>query len=90
MQGVACATEVGVPGFRSTTSSAWCCATGIDSGRFRAGAALPTEDELARDYRVSRVTVRRALGELAAAGLIERRQGSGTFVRGRPAADDRP
>jgi GntR family transcriptional regulator len=51
---------------------------------------LPTEDELARDYRVSRVTVRRALGELAAAGMIERRQGSGTFVRSRPAADGRP
>ena len=63
---------------------------GIDSGRFKPGMALPTEDELARDYRVSRVTVRRALGELAAAGLIERRQGSGTFVRNRPAVDGRP
>ncbi|WP_178133492.1 GntR family transcriptional regulator [Vineibacter terrae] len=60
---------------------------GIDSGRYKPGVALPTEDELARDYRVSRVTVRRALSELAAAGLIERRQGSGTFVRARPAAD---
>ncbi|MCW5747986.1 MAG: GntR family transcriptional regulator [Alphaproteobacteria bacterium] len=57
---------------------------GIESGRWKPGAALPTEDELARDYRVSRVTVRRALGELADAGLIERRQGSGTFVRSRP------
>ena len=63
---------------------------GMDSGRFKPGVALPTEDELARDYRVSRVTVRRALGELAAAGLIERRQGSGTFVRNRPAADGKP
>lgn len=63
---------------------------GIDSGRFKPGTALPTEDELARDYRVSRVTVRRALGELAAAGLIERRQGSGTFVRNRPAANGKP
>lgn len=57
---------------------------GIDSGRYKLGTALPTEDELAREYRVSRVTVRRALRELAAAGLIERRQGSGTFVRQRP------
>jgi GntR family transcriptional regulator len=63
---------------------------GIETGRYKAGAALPTEDELARDYRVSRVTVRRALGELAAAGLIERRQGSGTFVRSRRGSDDRP
>jgi GntR family transcriptional regulator len=63
---------------------------GIDSGRFKPGMALPTEDELSRDYRVSRVTVRRALGELATAGLIERRQGSGTFVRDRPAIDGKP
>ncbi|HJQ60099.1 MAG TPA: GntR family transcriptional regulator [Vineibacter sp.] len=58
---------------------------GIASGRLKPGLALPTEDELARDYDVSRVTVRRALAELAADGLIERRQGSGTFVRSRPA-----
>ena len=63
---------------------------GIASGRYKPGAALPTEDDLARDYRVSRVTVRRALGELAGAGLIERRQGSGTFVRARPAANGKP
>lgn len=63
---------------------------GIESGRYKPGTALPTEEELARDYRVSRVTVRRALGELASAGLIERRQGSGTFVRNRPDADGRP
>ena len=63
---------------------------GIESGRYKPGAALPTEEELARDYHVSRVTVRRALGELASAGFIERRQGSGTFVRNRPEADGRP
>ncbi|WP_178130801.1 GntR family transcriptional regulator [Reyranella sp. CPCC 100927] len=63
---------------------------GIDSGRYKSGAALPTEDDLARDYNVSRVTVRRALGELANAGLIERRQGSGTFVRARPTANGKP
>lgn len=63
---------------------------GIESGRFKSGTPLPTEDDLARDYDVSRVTVRRALGELASAGLIERRQGSGTFVRHRPPVDGRP
>lgn len=63
---------------------------GIASGRLKPGSALPTEDELARDYDVSRVTVRRALAELAADRLIERRQGSGTFVRNRPAAPATP
>lgn len=63
---------------------------GIQSGRFKPGAALPTEDELAREYRVSRVTVRRALRDLASDGLIERRQGSGTFVRNRPARESVP
>jgi GntR family transcriptional regulator len=62
----------------------------ITSGRLKPGAALPTEDELRRDYQVSRVTVRRALAELAAAGLIERRQGSGTLVRNRPKAEIKP
>lgn len=63
---------------------------GIESGRYKLGTALPTEDELAREYRVARVTVRRALRELAAAGLIERRQGSGTFVRQRPDVSGKP
>jgi GntR family transcriptional regulator len=62
---------------------------GIESGRYKSGSALPTEDELAREYHVARVTVRRALRELAAADLIERRQGSGTFVRQQPAPGGR-
>ena len=48
------------------------------------GAKLPTENELADLHGVSRVTVRRALGELARERLIERRRSSGTRVIYRP------
>ncbi len=44
------------------------------------GDRLPTEMELLDRFRVSRITVSRALRELTEAGLIERRQGVGTFV----------
>jgi GntR family transcriptional regulator len=44
------------------------------------GAQLPTEDQLARHFGVSMITVRGALRELQQRGLIERRQGRGTFV----------
>lgn len=49
-------------------------------GRLRPGEAIPTESELERRFGVSRITVRRALDELARAGLVTRRRGSGTFV----------
>ncbi len=56
----------------------------ILSGASDFGARLPTENELAELHRVSRVTVRRALGELARERLIERRRSSGTRVIYRP------
>lgn len=46
-----------------------------------AGARLPSETHLAAQHRVSVPTVRRALATLAQAGIVERRQGQGTFVR---------
>jgi GntR family transcriptional regulator len=57
----------------------------ILSGAFGFGAKLPTENELAEYYSVSRVTVRRALGELARERFIERRRSAGTRVVYRPA-----
>jgi GntR family transcriptional regulator len=56
----------------------------IFSGALGFGTKLPTENELAELHDVSRVTVRRALGELARERLIERRRSSGTRVVYRP------
>lgn len=52
----------------------------ILSGQLGLGAAVPTEYELADHYGVSRITARRALDELAAHGLVERRRRTGTRV----------
>jgi GntR family transcriptional regulator len=42
--------------------------------------ALPPERDLAAEFKVSRITVRKALGGLVSGGLLTRRQGSGNFV----------
>lgn len=52
----------------------------IASGQWRPGDRVPSEHELTRKYRVSRMTVNRALRELTAEGLVERIQGLGSFV----------
>ena len=56
----------------------------ILSGAIAFGARLPTENVLAAAHGVSRVTVRRALGELARERLIERRRSAGTRAIYRP------
>jgi GntR family transcriptional regulator len=45
-----------------------------------AGTALPSERELAREWNVARMTLRRATDELVIAGLVTREHGRGTFV----------
>jgi GntR family transcriptional regulator len=52
----------------------------IDENKLQEGDQLPTEPKLATQAGVSLVTVRRALQELAAQGVIRREQGRGTFV----------
>lgn len=55
-------------------------ATRIHEGFWQAGDMLPNEFELAEQFNVSQGTVRKALGTLEARGIVERRQGRGTFV----------
>lgn len=52
----------------------------IHSGKWQAGNSISTEMALAKEFGVSRMTVNRALKELSEERVLERRQGSGTFV----------
>ncbi|MEP9368608.1 FadR/GntR family transcriptional regulator [Xanthobacter sp. VNH20] len=52
----------------------------ISSGRLRPGERLPTEQQLAGTYGVSRPIVREAVGRLKHDGLVLTRQGAGAFV----------
>jgi len=56
----------------------------IESGRWRPGERLPTEDELIARFHVSKITVRHALRDLSQLGYIRREQGRGTFIQGPP------
>lgn len=53
----------------------------IMDGTYVAGQALPSEEVLAKEFGVTRPTVRQGLSELRAAGLVEAAMGRGTFVR---------
>jgi GntR family transcriptional regulator len=52
----------------------------IKTGQLKAGERLSTELEFARDYGISRDTVRQAIGILERQGLVDRRRAKGTFV----------
>lgn len=52
----------------------------ILDGEFKPGQKLPPERELARQFNVSRPSLREAIQQLEARGLVARRQGDGTFV----------
>ena len=52
----------------------------IERGTYPVGSRIPPEHRLEELYNVSRVTVRRALAELTSEGMLERKQGKGTFV----------
>ena len=49
-------------------------------GRYKSGDRIPPEVELVESLGVSRITVRAGLARLVERGLLERRQGSGTFL----------
>lgn len=52
----------------------------LATGEWQPGAKIPVERELAQRYGVGISTVRAAVSELEAAGILSRRQGKGTFV----------
>jgi len=56
---------------------------GIEQGRYRVGDYLPTEEQLAQEFALSRTTVRGALRELQTRGLVSRRPRLGTRVEAR-------
>ncbi len=56
---------------------------GIDTGVLAPNSSLPSERELVDITDLSRVTVRKAIQELVQEGVIEQRQGSGSFIRER-------
>src|SRR4051794_36561473 len=53
----------------------------IATGKYSPGSRLPSEIQLVKQFGVSRPTVARALRDLEAKGLIERRAGSGTYAK---------
>jgi GntR family transcriptional regulator len=55
----------------------------IDDGAYEPTGKLPSEAELMQRFGVSRVTVRLAVGKLEDDGLIERRQGKGSYATGK-------
>lgn len=56
--------------------------TQIQNGEFNVGDKLPTERELAEQLGVSRISVREALSGLSMIGILESRQGAGSYVSG--------
>ena len=52
----------------------------ISSGTLAVGVQLPSEEELIREFDVSRTTIRTTIQNLVRQGLVEIRRGRGTFV----------
>jgi GntR family transcriptional regulator len=73
--------SVGVPLYQQLRSI---LSARLRHGDWKPNDKLPTEDELAVQFGVSKATVRQALRDLTQAGLLRREQGRGTFV-----ADDK-
>lgn len=53
----------------------------IRSGLYQPGDLIPSETTIAMEYQIGRPTVRQAMDTLVRKGLIERKRGSGTYVR---------
>lgn len=53
----------------------------IVEGKYQEGSKLPEQESLAREFKTSRVTIRKAIQLLIDEGLLYTRRGSGTFIR---------
>ena len=60
----------------------------IAAGKYDREGRLPSEAQLVQRFKVSRPTIARALRDLQEEGLIDRRAGSGTFLRDQPAGSN--
>ena len=61
----------------------------LRAGRYRPGDRLPSESELVHKFKVSRMTVVKAVLQMQQEGLVERRAGSGTYAAHRSAREGR-
>ena len=52
----------------------------IQSGTWKLGDKISTQEELEQEFQVARITIRQAVDLLQQEGLVQRRQGKGTFV----------
>ena len=53
----------------------------IVEGKYQEGSKLPEQESLAREFKTSCVTIRKAIQLLIDEGLLYTRRGSGTFIR---------
>ncbi|NHR05148.1 FadR family transcriptional regulator [Chromobacterium haemolyticum] len=67
-------------GARLSEQVAEALAGGIRDGAWAPGSKLPTEAQLAKQFKVSRTVVREAMSQLKSLGLVESRQGYGVLV----------
>ena len=61
----------------------------IKNGEYEPGERMESENTLSDQFGYSRQTVRQALSVLEQEGLIEKRQGSGSYITGRSRGEDR-
>lgn len=61
--------------------------TEIAEGVYEVGSRIPTESDLGQRFSVSRITIRQAVENLVQDGILERKQGRGTFVVSTPRRD---
>ena len=55
----------------------------IENGTYKVGELIPDQTTLAAEFKVNRLTVKKALDGLASEGLIYKQSGLGTYVRGK-------